>query len=130
MGVGELVYPSPFSYNEGGKMVQVVEEKRALSGSKKIINAKLVTVIPNSRAEHNIYTYSTKVDTHFDIKDPVFFYPTYTFATVGDIFRVFRFEKEELINYYEFIVTNVDKMEKTVKTVVLVEKNLQKASKE
>jgi hypothetical protein len=60
----------------------------------------------------------------------VFFYPTYTFATVGDIFRVFRFEKEELINYYEFIVTNVDKIEKTVKTVVLVEKNLQKASKE
>ena len=105
---------------------QVVEDKRALTASKKIINAKMVTVIPNSRAEHNIYTYSTKVDAHFDIKDPEFFHPVYTFAQVGDIFRVFRFEKDELINYYEFIIMNVDKINKKVKTAILVEKNLKK----
>ena len=76
-------------------MTQVVEEKRALPKSKKIINAKNITVIPNSRKEHCIYTYSTSVDTHFDIKDPDFFNPTYTFIEVGDIIRVFRYEKKE-----------------------------------
>ena len=107
-------------------MAQVVPEERALPASKKIINAKMITVIPNSRAEHCIYTYSTKVDKHFDIKDPEFFYPTYTFALVGDIFRVFRFEQETLCNYYEFIVTEVDKINKTVKVTTLFEKNLTK----
>ena len=108
-------------------MTQVVEEKRALNTSKKIINAKAITVIPNSRREHCIYTYSTDVDTHFDIKDPAFFNPTYTFATVGDVFRVFRFERKELVAYYEFIVTFVDTITKEVKVVTLVEKNLKKA---
>lgn len=105
-------------------MTKVVEEKRALSASTKIVNAKNMTVIPNSRAEHSIYTYSTNVDTHFDIKAPGFFNPTYTFATVGDTFRVFRFEQGELINYYEFIVVDVDRILKTVKVAVVVEKNL------
>lgn len=105
-------------------MTKVVEEKRALTASTKIVNAKNMTVIPNSRAEHSIYTYSTSVDTHFDIKAPGFFNPTYTFATAGDIFRVFRFEKQELCNYYEFVVTSVDKIVKEVKVAVLVEKNV------
>lgn len=110
-------------------MTQVVEETRSLLASKKIINAKNVTVIPNSRAEHNIYTYSTKVDTHFDIKDPDFFHPVYTFATVGDMFRIFRFEEKELVCYYEFIILDVDKINKQVKAVNILEKNLQKLGK-
>ena len=109
------------------KKITVVEEERALPASKKIINAKLVTVIPNSRAEHCIYTYSTKADSHFDIKDKDFFNPLYTFITVGDILRIFRFEGETLVTYYEFIITNVDKIAKTVTAVSLFEKNLQKA---
>lgn len=108
---------------------QVVEEKRALVHSKKIINAKAMTIIPNSRNEHNIYTYSTDVDTYFDIKDPEFFNPIYTFALVGDIIRIFRFEQKTLVSYYEFIVTEVDKLTKKVKTVALSEKNIQKAGK-
>ena len=104
----------------------VVKEEKALNASKKIINAKLITIIPNSRAEHSIYTYSTNVDTHFDIKDPDFFNPTYTFAKVGDIIRVFRFEGNTLMNYYEFIITEVDTLLKKVKAVVLFDKNLQK----
>lgn len=107
-------------------MTQVVEDKKAPCASKKIINAKEITIIPNSRKEHSIYTYSTHVDSHFDIKDPEFFNPTYTFAAVGDVFRIFRFEKKELINYYEFIITKVDTLTKEVKAVLLVEKNLKK----
>ena len=105
---------------------KIVEDQRALSASKKVINAKLITIIPNSRAEHSIYTYSTNVDTHFDIKDPDFFNPTYTFAKVGDMIRIFRFEGNALINYYEFIVLEVDKILKTVKAVAIVDRNLQK----
>ena len=104
----------------------VVKEEKTLNASKKIINAKLITVIPNSRAEHSIYTYSTNVDTHFDIKDPDFFNPTYTFAKVGDIIRIFRFEGNTLMNYYEFIITEVDTILKKVKAVILFDKNLQK----
>ncbi len=104
----------------------VVKEERALNASKKIINAKLITIIPNSRAEHSIYTYSTNVDTHFDIKDPDFFNPTYTFAKVGDVIRIFRFEGNTLMAYYEFIITEVDSLLKKVKAVAIVDKNLQK----
>lgn len=106
-------------------MTKVVEEERALPASKKIINAKLVTVIADSRAGHSIYTYSTKVDTHFDIKDPGFFNPVYTFAMVGDMFRVFRFDNKDLINYYEFIVVEVDKIAKKVKMALINEVNVQ-----
>lgn len=109
-------------------MTTVVEGKKATST--KLVNAKLITIMPNSNAEHCIYTYGTKVDTHFDIKDPKFFNPLYTFFRVGDVLRVFRYEKEELVCYYEFICTNVDKLEKTVKLVSIIEKNLQKAGKE
>lgn len=109
---------------------KVVEGERALGASTKIINAKMVTVIPNSRAEHCIYTYSTNVDTHFDIKDPAYFNPLYTFLAVGDTLRIFRFEKEDLVAYYEFICVEVDKLAKTVKMVSIFEKNLQKAGKE
>ena len=106
--------------------VTVVKDERALTASKKIINAKLVTVIPNSRAEHSIYTYSTNVDTHFDIKDGDFFNPLYTFIMVGDMLRIFRFESDTLTTYYEFIITDVDKIAKKVTAVSILEKNLQK----
>lgn len=109
-------------------MTKVVEEKRALCASKKIINAKMVTVIPNSRAEHSIYTYSTDVDSHFDIKDPEFFNPTYTFAKAGDTFRVFRFENKELVTYYEFIIYNVDTINKKVIPALILEKNIRNAA--
>ncbi len=106
---------------------KIVEEKKATEmSSKKIINAKLVTVIPNSRAEHSIYTYSTSADTHFDIKDPEFFNPLYTFILVGDTIRIFRYEETKLVNYYEYIITEVDKIAKTVKGVLVFEKNLTK----
>lgn len=111
---------------EQEKKVTVVKDERALTASKKIINAKVITVIPNSRAEHSIYTYSTDIDTHFDIKDEDFFNPLYTFIMVGDMIRIFRFENSKLVTYYEFIITNVDKVTKKVTAVSILEKNLQK----
>ena len=108
-------------------MTAVVEETRALPASKKIINIAYLTIIPNSQAEHSIYTYAAKIETHFDIKDPMFFNPGYTCLKVGDIVRIFRYEKEEIVNYYEFLVTKVDKINKKVQTVLLLEKNIKKA---
>lgn len=105
----------------------VVEEKRALPASKKVINVAYLTIIPNSQAEHSIYTYAAKIETHFDIKDPTFFNPGWTCFKQGDVVRIFRYEKNEIVNYYEFLITNVDKLNKKVQTVVLVEKNIKKA---
>jgi hypothetical protein len=105
-------------------MTEIVAEERALPASKKVMNVATLTIIPNSRAEHSVYTYSTKVDTYFDIKDPDFFNPGYTCLAVGDIIRIFKFDQEELTNYLEFIVTKVDKLLKTVSATVLFEKTL------
>jgi hypothetical protein len=109
-------------------MTTIVEPKKTVA-STKLINAKLISTIPSTSADHCIYNYGTKVDSHFDIKDPKFFHPLYTFIRVGDMLRIFRYEKEELICYYEFICTAVDKIEKTVQMVSIVEKNVQKAGK-
>ena len=105
---------------------KIVEENKPEMTSKKIINAKLITVIPNSRAEHCIYTYSTHADSHFDIKDADFFNPLYTFIVVGDMLRIFRYDGDKLATYYEYIITDVDKIAKTVKGTLLFEKNLTK----
>lgn len=110
-------------------MTTVVENPKK-TASTKLINAKLISVIANSIADNCIYSYSTKVDTHFDIKDPKFFNPLYTFFKVGDTLRIFRYEKNDLVCYYEFICTQVDKIEKTVSLVSIFEKNLKKAGKE
>lgn len=107
-------------------MTQVVEEKRALPASKKVININRMTIIPNSQAEFSIYTYKADIETHFDLKDEDFFNPAYTVLRVGDMVRVFRFEKGSLTNFYEFIVTEVDKTIKKVKVFSLTEKNLVK----
>lgn len=109
-------------------MTKVVEEKSPVATSTKIINAKAITIIPNSRAEHSVYTYSTKVDTHFDIKTKGFFNPAYTFLTVGDIIRIFRFEQEELATYYEFVATKVSERDKKVDVALLFEKNIKKST--
>lgn len=108
-------------------MTTVVEDKKALRASTKLINAKNVTIIPNSRAENSIYTYSTKVDSHFDIKNEAFYHPLYTFITVGDILRIFRYEQNDLAAYYELITVDVDKINKKVTMAVLTEKNLKKS---
>ena len=111
----------------GESLPKIVEETKTSLASKKIINAKLVTVIANSRAEHCIYTYHATAESYFDIKDPAFFNPLYTFVLVGDIIRVFQYEGEEkLARYIEFVTTEVDKIAKTVKAVLLFEKNLLK----
>lgn len=107
-------------------MAQIVEETRALPASKKVININRMTIIPNSQAEFCIYSYRAEVETHFDLKDEAFFNPAYTCLRIGDIVRIFRFEKQILANYYEFIVTNVDKINKKVETITLVEKNIKK----
>ena len=114
---------------EESKVIAITEDTKSWKKNTKIINAKNITIIPNSRAEHSIYTYSTRVDTHFDIKDASFFNPIYTFAMVGDIIRVFRYNQDELAMYYEFIVTKVDKICKKVEVVALTEKNLKKKDK-
>ena len=93
--------------------------------STKVLNPAMITTIPNSRAEHCVYTYRTDVDKHFDIKRPGFFNPAYTFLTVGDIIRVFRFEQSVLIMYYEFVATKIDKITKQVEVALLFEKNVQ-----
>jgi len=110
----------------GESLPKIVEENKTPLASKKIINAKMVTVIANSRAEHCIYTYSTNADTYFDIKDPAFFNPLYTFVLVGDIIRIFQYEENKLVRYIEYVFTEVDKIAKTVKAVLLFEKNLTK----
>ena len=110
----------------GESLPKIVEETKTSLASKKIINAKLVTVIANSRAEHCIYTYHATAESYFDIKDPAFFNPLYTFILVGDMIRVFQYEGEKLARYIEFIITEVDKIGKTVKAVLLFEKNLLK----
>lgn len=107
-------------------MTQVVEEKRALPASKKVININRLTIIPNSHAEFSIYSYKADIETYFDIKDEMFFNPAHTCLAVGDLVRVFRYEKKELVGYYEFIVTAVDKINKQVKTVLIFEKKLVK----
>lgn len=107
-------------------MTQVVEEKRALPASKKVININRMTIIPNSQAEFSIYTYKADIETHFDLKDEDFFNPAYTVLRVGDTVRIFRFEKGNLANLYEFVVVGVDKITKKVKTTLIMEKNLTK----
>ncbi len=107
-------------------MTTVVENKTT---STKLINAKLISTIPSTSADHCIYNYGAKAETHFDIKEPTFFNPLYTFFKVGDTLRIFRYEKDELVCFYEFICTKVDKTAKTVQMVSVIEKNLQKAGK-
>lgn len=106
-------------------MTQLIDEKQ-VTASTKLINAKNVTIIPNSRAENCIYTYTTKVDTHYDIKNELFYNPLYTFVKTGDVLRIFKYEQDELSTYYEMIIMDVDKINKKVKVACLTEKNLKK----
>lgn len=106
-------------------MTTVVEQKKTVA-STKLINAKNVTIIPNSRAEHCIYTYSTHVDSHFDIKNPDFYHPLYTFVQSGDILRIFRYDQEKLVQYYEIMILEVDKINKKVTAAMLLEKSVTK----
>lgn len=107
-------------------MTQLIDEKK-VTASTKLINAKNVTIIPNSRAEHSIYTYSTKVDTYADIKSAAFYNPLYTFFAVGDILRIFKYDKDGLTTYYELVAVDVDKLNKKVTMAILVEKNVKKS---
>ena len=92
---------------------------------KRVINAVHVTTIPNSINEHNIYTYSTHVDTTQDIKRSGFFDPAFSFLTVGDILRVFQFEKKDLKKMYEFVVMSIDKDNRKVRVAIIAEHNLE-----
>ena len=112
-------------------MAQAVEKEvvieEPVSTCTKLINAKLITVIPNSRAEHSVYTYHTEVDAHSDIMSADFYHPLYTFVKSGDILRIFKYDdKKELKTYYELIVADVDSINKKVKVSLLNSKNIEK----
>lgn len=110
--------------------IEVTEKDKAKTEEvlkpKRVLNVRNVTTIPNSIAEHNIYTYSTDCDDTADIKAPGFFNPATGFLTVGDIVRVFQFEKKKLVKFYEFVVMEIDHNNNKVKTAIITEKNLEK----
>lgn len=94
---------------------------------KTVLNIRNVTTIPNSISEFNIYTYKADNDTTASIKNPGFFNPGYSIFEVGDLIRVFQFERDKsLSKYYEFMVIKTDKTLRTVTVSILNEKNLEK----
>ena len=97
-----------------------------VAGSQRVLNIKHLTTIPNSTAQHSIFTYTTSIDTVSDIKRKGFFDPAYSFIGVGDTIRVFQYSCQQLVKYYEFIVMDVDKLNRLVKVAITAERSLEK----
>lgn len=106
-------------------MSQEQPEKESVATVARVANIARMTTIPNSINQHNIYTYSTDVDTTQDIKRPGFFNAAFSFLTVGDIVRVFQADSNGLNKFYEFIVMSIDKNNRKVKVAIVSEHNLQ-----
>lgn len=92
-----------------------------------VCNPKNFSNIPNSNAQFCIYTYKADTETYADVTTGNFFNTAYTFLMPGDTIRVFIFnEKKAITNYLEFVVMEVDKLLRTVKTANINNVNVQK----
>lgn len=92
-----------------------------------VVNIKNITTIPNSTAEFCIYTYKAEYETYTQVMRPGFFNPASSFLNKGDVIRVFRFDLEKkLTHYLEFIVMDVDKINRTVTVATLTNANVEK----
>lgn len=88
---------------------------------------KNFTTIPNSTAEFCIYTYKAETESYAQVLRQGFFNTAYSFLNPGDIVRVFRFnDVKQIAHYMEFLVTNVDTINKIVKTALLNQVNIEK----
>lgn len=106
---------------------KVVEVKENEVGVELVANPKCFTTIPNSNSEFCIYTYKAEFEPYNQVMRKGFFNPAHTFLNVGDTIRVFRFGTDRvLVNYIEFIVTAVDKINKTVDAVSIFQSNVSK----
>lgn len=90
-----------------------------------IANPKNFSTIPNSNSEFCVYTYKAEYETYNQVVRPGFFNSASGFLNVGDTIRVFRFDLEKhLTHYLEFVVMDVDKINKTVVLAMLTQANL------
>lgn len=106
---------------------KVVEVKENEVGIELVANPKCFTTIPNSNSEFCIYTYKAEFEPYNQVLRKGFFNPAHTFLNVGDMIRLFRFNTDKtLINYILFIVTNVDKINKTVEAASVFQSNVAK----
>lgn len=102
-----------------------VEVKENEVGVELVANPKCFTTIPNSNSEFCIYTYKAEFEPYNQVMRKGFFNPAHTFLNVGDTVRVFRFNTDRvLVNYIMFIVTNVDKINKSVDAVPVYQSNV------
>ena len=90
-----------------------------------IANPKNFSTIPNSNSEFCVYTYKAEYETYNQIVRPGFFNSASGFLNVGDTIRVFRYDLEKkLTHYLEFVVMDVDKINKTLVLAMLSQHNL------
>lgn len=93
-----------------------------------VANIKQFSTIANSCSDCNIYTYGANIESNDDLKRPGFFNPAVSFLAVGDVVRVFKYEKKELVKYYEFVVVKIDEPNKVVTVAIIKENNLAKVT--
>jgi len=94
----------------------------------RVLNTNNITSLMSSAGHHIIYTYDTKVDETGDLKRKGFFNPGYSFLNKGDYIRVFEYAQQDLHKFYEFIVMDVDKINKTVTVAIINERLLEKVT--
>lgn len=104
---------------------ETTEKKITVADIAAVANNKNFTTIANSNSEFCIYTYKAEYETYYQLVRPGFFNPAYSFLNPGDVIRIFRFEsKTKLVGYIEVIVTDVDKVTKSVKVALIRSDNL------
>lgn len=107
------------------KMPEDVQTQEAVVEVEAVVNIKNFSTIPNSNSEFCVYTYKAEYETYSQIFRSGFFNPAYSFLNVGDTIRVFRFDLEKnLTHLLQFVVMDVDKINKTVKVATIANHNL------
>lgn len=91
-----------------------------------IANPKNFSTIPNSNSEFCIYTYKADYETYKQVLRKGFFNSASGFLNVGDTIRLFRFDlNKNLTNYIEFLVADVDKINKVVTVATISQHNIE-----
>ena len=104
---------------------QKVEKKSIGIESALHANTKQFTTIPNSTSEFCVYTYKAETESFDDVVSTGFFNTAYSFLNQGDIIRVFLLNDEKVLtHYFVYVVTNVDKINKTVSVSTVSMTNL------
>lgn len=91
-----------------------------------VANIKNFSTIPNSNSEFCIYTYKAEYESYSQLSRPGFFNPASSFLNPGDTIRVFRFEEKKLTHFLEYIVMDVDRINRTVTVASISNCNLEK----